>query len=449
MTKLFGSSGIRGIVNKDVDPLLATKVGMAVGSLHKSAVIGRDPRTSSEMLNHSLIAGLVATGCDVTDIGVVSTPTLAIAAGDYDCGVMITASHNPAQYGGIKLWNKDGCAFDTTQQNEIERRIAENDFALATWDELGSISSRDDAIESHIKKILESVPKCTLTVVVDCGNGAGSTITPYVLRRMGCTVITLNSQLDGHFPSRNPEPTKENLTMLSQTVVALGADIGIAHDGDADRMMAVERTGRFIPGDELLSHFAIDSNAESIAVPVDTSLLVNKAFGKKVYMTRVGDVYVAEKLKEVGAGFGGEPSGSWIFPQHSLCPDGIYAAAKLVEIVSRLGLSTPGASTVTGVLPPLPTMALQRGKIRLDGAKGNICKTPAQVMDAVGIAVESTEYVDITTIDGIRVDLKDGWFLIRPSGTEPVVRITAESEDVEVTQSIYNLAESVVLGAMK
>ena len=447
MTKLFGSSGIRGIVNKDVDPLLATKVGMAVGSSHKSAVIGRDPRTSSEMLNHSLIAGLVAAGCDVTDIGVASTPTLAIATEEYDCGVMITASHNPAQYGGIKLWNSDGCAFDTAQQNEIERRIAENDFSLATWDELGSIGSRYDAVESHIKKILDSVSKCTMTVVVDCGNGAGSTITPYVLRRMGCKVITLNSQLDGHFPARNPEPTKENLTMLSQTVVAVGADLGIAHDGDADRMMAVESTGRFITGDELLSHFAIDSGAEAIAVPVDTSLLVNKAFGKKVHMTRVGDVYVAEKLKDVGAGFGGEPSGSWIFPEHSLCPDGIYAAAKLVEIVSKSAMSDVGIGI--GVLAPLPSMAVQRGKIRLDGAKGGECKTPAQVMDAVGIAVEDTQHVDITTIDGIRVDLKDGWFLIRPSGTEPVVRITAESEDAAVAQSIYKMAESIVVEAME
>lgn len=433
MTKLFGSSGIRGIVNKDMNPLLATKVGMAVGSLHRSAVIGRDPRTSSEMLNHSLIAGLVAAGCDVTDIGVASTPTLAIAAAQYDCGVMITASHNPAQYGGIKLWNSDGCAFDTAQQREVERRIDEDDFSLAAWDELGSISQRDDAIESHAKKILGSVPKCTMTVVVDCGNGAGATITPYVLRRMGCKVITLNSQLDGHFPARNPEPTKENLTMLSQTVVALGADIGIAHDGDADRMMAVDSTGRFIPGDELLAHFAIDSGADSIAVPVDTSMMVNKAFGSQVYMTRVGDVYVAEKLKEVNAGFGGEPSGSWIFPAHSLCPDGIYAAAKFVDMMNRCN----------GVLRSLPVMSTQRGKIRLDN------NMHQKIMDAVAKAVAEMEHADVTTIDGIRVDLENGWFLIRPSGTEPMIRITAESADDDVAQVIYNKAESIVMEAMK
>ncbi|HEX7627390.1 MAG TPA: phosphopentomutase/phosphoglucosamine mutase, partial [Candidatus Methanoperedens sp.] len=334
---LFGSSGIRGLANKEITPELALKVGLAVGSLHGSAVIARDPRTSGEMIEYAVISGLLSAGCSVTRVGMVPTPTLAYAARNFSCGIMITASHNPSEYCGIKLWNRDGIAFDSRQQDEIESIIKDKTWKTAEWQNIGNVFQAD-AIEDHSKMILSKAGRASLKVVVDCGCGAASVITPYVLRRMGCTVITLNSQPDGFFPARDPEPIEKNLELLKKATLAFGADLGIAHDGDADRMMAVDGKGRYIEGDKLLAFFGIRETKHSIVLPVDTSIMVDDVLkGRIVYRTRVGDVYVAEELKKRNAEFGGEPSGSWIFPGISLCPDGILAAAKLVEIVQREG----------------------------------------------------------------------------------------------------------------
>ncbi|NOQ48818.1 MAG: phosphoglucosamine mutase, partial [Methanococcoides sp.] len=194
--KLFGSSGIRGITNKEVTPDLALKVGLALGKTKRSAVVGRDPRIAGEMIEHAIISGLLSAGCDVVRIGMVSTPTLAYATKDYDCGVMITASHNPAEYVGIKLWNPDGMAFDSNQQEEIEDCIEKEDFEPVSWDKIGNVSEDANAIRQHTNMILQNVKRSSKRVIIDCGCGAGSTITPYVLRKMGCEVITLNSQPD-------------------------------------------------------------------------------------------------------------------------------------------------------------------------------------------------------------------------------------------------------------
>ncbi|WP_321418717.1 phosphoglucosamine mutase [uncultured Methanomethylovorans sp.] len=427
--KLFGSSGIRGLANKEITVDLALKVGLALGRSHKSAVIGRDPRVSSEMIEYALVSGLVSAGCDVVKIGVVTTPTLAYAARKYECGVMITASHNPAQYVGIKVWNPDGMAFDSAQQEEIERIIEQNDFVAVAWNEIGDITSDSSAIKDHAELILSNVKPVKMRVVVDCGCAAGSTITPFLLRQMGCEVITLNAQLDGHFPARNPEPIEENLWMLKKAVKEFGARVGIAHDGDADRMMAVDENGEFVSGDEMLAIFALRECKDSgkLVVPVDTSMMVADSLPlSEVVYTRVGDVYVAEELKKVGADFGGEPSGSWIFPRVSYCPDGILAAALLVEMVQETSLAKMRA-----VLPKYPT---KRGTLPCDNMeKERVMKVIAAKMKQMG---------KVTDIDGVRVEMKDGWVLIRPSGTEPKIRITAESR--ENVENLYSMAEKIV-----
>ena len=246
--KLFGSSGIRGITNKDVTVDLALQVGLALGRSKKCAVIGRDPRVAGEMIEHAIISGLVSAGCDVVRIGVVTTPTLAYAARNYDCGVMVTASHNPSEYVGIKLWNPDGMAFDSIQQEEIEDLIEKEDFVHAKWNMLGNINTYENAVRDHMDMIKANSSESKLKVVVDCGSGAGCTITPLLLREIGCNVITLNAQLDGHFPARNPEPNDKNLGLLKIAVKEFEADLGIAQDGDADRMMAVDENGVFLSG---------------------------------------------------------------------------------------------------------------------------------------------------------------------------------------------------------
>jgi phosphoglucosamine mutase len=432
--KLFGSSGIRGITNKDVTVDLALQVGLALGKSKNTAVIGRDPRVAGEMIENAIISGLVSAGCDVVRIGVVTTPTLAYAARNYDCGVMVTASHNPSEYVGIKLWNPDGMAFDSAQQEEIEELIEKKDFVHAKWNMLGNITTYGNAVRDHIDMIKANSSESKLKVVIDCGSGAGCTITPFLLREMGCEVITLNAQLDGHFPARNPEPNDKNLRLLKIAVKEFEADLGIAQDGDADRMMAVDENGVFVSGDEMLAIFARFEckDGSKLAVPVDTSMIVDDALpGTEVIRTRVGDVYVAEKMKEIKADFGGEPSGSWIFPRISYCPDGIYAAARLVEILKDKGLAE-----IRSELPEYPTL---RDTIACeDSRKAKLMEEVKSKMGNMG---------EVSDIDGIRVEMKDGWVLVRPSGTEPKIRITAQAR--KNIEELYSMAESIVLECLK
>ena len=237
---MFGTSGIRGVVNKEITPELALKVGEACGSIYKKVVVGNDPRTSSLMIKNALISGLLACGVDVVDIGFVSTPTLAYSAKKYDIGIMITASHNPSQYNGIKIFKRDGSGIPLKEERRIEEIVRENKKRYVNWDEIGEYR-KEDAIGEHINGILQDVGEIEneMKVVVDCSNGATSTITPYLIRKMGCKVITLNAQPDGYFPAHNPEPVEENLQQLKSMCGAEGA-IGIAHDCDGDRMVTYQ-----------------------------------------------------------------------------------------------------------------------------------------------------------------------------------------------------------------
>ncbi|OPY26726.1 MAG: Phosphoglucosamine mutase [Methanocella sp. PtaU1.Bin125] len=429
---LFGSSGIRGVVNEMMTPELSLKAGRALGFLHKHVVVGHDPRTSAAMIEDALVAGLLSSGARVTRAGLVSTPTLAYAARRFSAGVMVTASHNPSEYNGLKFWNPDGMAFSLQQQDELERLI-NGDLKGVDWKAIGQESGSSDAIPDHIAVILKHVRPCSLKVVVDCGCGSASTITPYVLREMGCKVIALNAQPDGFFPARDPEPVDENLSQLKATVRATGADLGIAHDGDADRMMAVDETGRMVTGDELLAYFCRFEVKESVACPVDASMAVDRC-GKdvKVYRTRIGDAFVSEEVRRAGADFGGETSGTWIFPRISYCPDGIYAAAKVVELVSEHG-------PLSEAVAQLPRYPLKRGGLKFakEGWK-------AGIMGGVKAEIEREQYRSLNTLDGIRVQYDDGWVLIRPSGTEPKIRITAEAVDAGAAERLYARAESIV-----
>ena len=429
---LFGSSGIRGVVNEMMTPELSLKAGRALGLTHKNVVVGHDPRTSSQMIENALVAGLLSSGARVTRVGLVSTPTLAYAARKFSAGVMVTASHNPSEYNGLKFWNPDGMAFSLQQQDELEQLIY-SDIKGVSWKAIGQESVSHDAIFDHIAVILKNVRPCSLKVVVDCGCGSASTITPYVLREMGCKVIALNAQPDGFFPARDPEPIDENLSQLKETVRATGADLGIAHDGDADRMMAVDETGRLVTGDELLAYFCRFEVKSSVACPVEASMAVDHC-GKdvKVYRTRIGDAFVSEEVRRVSADFGGETSGTWIFPRISYCPDGIYAAAKIVELVSEHG-------SLSKAVAELPRYPLKRG-----GLKFSKESWKADIMGGVKAEIERGQYSSLNPLDGLRVQYDDGWILIRPSGTEPKIRITAEAVDAEAAERLYARAESIV-----
>lgn len=425
----FGSSGIRGVANTEITPQLALDFGLAIGSVYREVVIGHDPRIAGEMIEHAVIAGLLSAGCKVRRTGMVPTPTLALASKDCGCGIMITASHNPARYIGMKVF-KNGMSLDSGQQLEIENLLETQKFTRAEWGMTGDLGVLESAVKEHSEIILKNTGSSDLKVVVDCGCGAASVITPYVLREMGCEVITLNSQPDGYFPGREPEPVDENLKLLKSTVKTANADLGIAHDGDADRMMAVDNEGRFVSGDKMLAFFAVREAKKAIAVPVDTSRVVDDLLnGIEISRTKVGDVYVAERLKKINGEFGGEPSGAWIFPDVSLCPDGIYAAARLVEIVENEG-------EFSGLLNSIPEYPVKRRAFPCTDKKKAMIK----------IAEKLKKLGDINTLDGVRVDLVDGWILVRASGTEPKIRITVESK--ERCDELFDKAEEIVKGAI-
>jgi phosphoglucosamine mutase len=424
---MFGTSGIRGRVGTDVTADVALSVGRAVGTETDRVVVGRDARETGETLEAAVTAGLRETGSAVVHVGRAATPTVAraIAAQDADAGIVVTASHNPPQDNGLKLWTPSGQAYPPDRQAVIEDRIRTEAYDLADWEGQGASETWPDATTHHERALVESgrtdaeaadVSLSSLAVVVDVGNGMGG-VTADALYELGADVETLNAQPDGRFPGRPSEPTAETCGTLAATVEAVGADLGIAHDGDADRMMAVTDEGAFLPGDLLLAVFGLELAAEGhrVAAPVDTSLAVADALaevGAELVQTRVGDVYVAERTRDDDVVFGGEPSGAWIFPEETLCPDGPLAAVKLAVLAAGEPLSDRVAR--------IERYPLQRTVVET-------AEKTAE-MERVAGAVER-RYDDVSTLDGLRVDTDDGWFLIRPSGTEPKIRVTAEARD--------------------
>ncbi len=415
--QLFGTSGIRRVVDKNLIQL-ALKVGLAVGTVYSSVVVGSDTRTSSEAMKHALISGLLAAGSRSGDAGVIPTPTLAFATREFDAGVMITASHNPPEYNGIKLLNPDGSAFDSCQRQQIEEMILDDFLSAALWDKIKSSSIYGGAVERHIEHILRDFPgRLKLKVVLDCGCGAASVITPYLLRKLGCEVVALNCYPSGFFPHAI-EPTESNLGDLMRATREFGADLGIAHDGDGDRMMAVDDKGRFIPGDKLLALFAQAVGAKEVVTTIDASMVIDE-MGFNVTRTRVGDNYVSEEVKK-GGDFGGEPSGNWVFPDISLCPDGIYAAARLVTMAGRQKLSQ--------LVDSIPRYPLLRGSISSEGV----------AMSKLERQLKAMEPLSVSNIDGIKLSFEDGWLLIRASGTEPKIRVTTEAKSEARVRQLYD-----------
>lgn len=420
--RIFGSSGVRGVVNREMTPELALRIGMAVGTRAETAVMGRDSRISNDMMMAAVSSGLMACGCDVYDAGFVTTPTLAEAAREHSCGVMLTASHNPPEYAGVKLWNPDGMGFGVDQSRAVEGAMETDDYSPKPWNLVGSTHESPGAVEKHADRILEDAGTAELKVVVDCANGPALTITPMVLQQMGCRVVTLNSNADGGFSGRPPEPTEENLADLMRSVVSMDADLGIAHDGDADRMVAVDDEGSLLAGDELLALFAKRYATRRIVVTVDASMAVDDYVGVEVLRTRVGDVFVSEEVKRTGADFGGEPSGTWIFPEQTYCPDGVLAATRIVEIASEGRLSearkdVPKYSNLRTAFPFEP-------------------EDRDAVLRRLEEEMSSVESDELLTLDGFRLKFEDGWALVRASGTEPKIRIVAEARTPQRTEQL-------------
>ncbi|RDZ35278.1 MULTISPECIES: phosphoglucosamine mutase [Haloferax] len=438
---MFGTSGVRGRFGDTITPEFAASLGHALAACNYGRiVIGRDARTTSPLLADAASSALRGAGVDVIRAGRVATPTLArgVSVTDADAGLMVTASHNPPADNGFKLWSPSGQAFNESRRDAVEGALEAGDEITASWDSVGNETTAPDLTSSHVNNLCDAVDiDGDVSVVVDIGNGMGGT-TVDALLEMGCDVQTLNATPDGRFPGRPSEPTAETCSTLCSVVEATDADLGIAHDGDADRMMAVDETGSFVEGDELLALFGreVVADGERVAAPLNTSLLVDDMLasqGASLTRTKVGDVFVAEATQDDGVVFGGEPSGAWIWPDETLCPDGPLAACKLVELVEQHG----SLATQRSELSSYP---LRRTSLEVDNKR--------DIMDAVrSLLLEQYETTAVSTLDGVRVEHDDGWFLIRASGTQPLIRLTAEARADEQADALLETARGVVEGA--
>jgi phosphoglucosamine mutase len=370
----------------------------------------------------------------------VPTPVLALGTklSGASAGAMITASHNPPEYNGLKFWDASGIAYTPEVEKLLEQMYFKRGWTCAGWLEVGDVEHVDIS-GSYLDEIKKNIDfSAELKIVADCGNGAASGFTPLMLRELGCEVVSLNSHPDGRFPGRGLEPIEENLGQLRKAVVATGADLGVAHDGDGDRIGAVDEKGNFVKADRLLALLAaaqVKKRGEVVVTTVDASRLVQdvveRAGGRVVY-TRVGDVAVAQQILKSRAVFGGEPSGSWIFPRVHLAPDGLLSALMIIRLLEESGRKLSELSD------ELPNYFTVREKIACSQAK------KVQAMSQVSKFVSERFKGEVSTIDGVRVELEDGWVLIRPSGTEPYIRVTAEGRTLERAGELAGIASELV-----
>lgn len=441
--ELFGTNGVRGVVGELMTPELVMKLAMAVGSMRPGTVaIGRDTRTSGPALIEAAKAGLMAVGCNVVDCGILPTPALQyVVKMHYDAGIVITASHNPGNYNGVKVIESDGTEMDDDNSILVEERVFSGNFATKGWEEVGFEQSGPDLYREYISGVISRVHPGIgngITVAIDAGCGAAYRTTAEILSSLGCRVYTLNAQPDGRFPARNPEPSVEGLAPLADLVCGTGAAFGIAHDGDADRAVFIDDKGRFVEENKefaLIADTVCTNNPGIIVTPVSSSRLIEQ-IGKRhscaVDYTAVGSIYVARRMLALLADgkpvvFGGEGNGGLIYPNHQFCRDGGMTAAMMVNL---LAMKKKPLSDLVDELPP---SVMLKHKFHTGNA-------PA-MLKAVR---EKFSAERINDVDGIRIDRDDVWALIRPSGTEPLVRLYIESD----TEAGAKAFETEILGCI-
>ncbi len=449
-SRLFGTNGIRGVVGEDMTVDLALRVGKSVGSVLATGpiAIGRDPRTSGPMLRDAVVAGLLATGHDVQDAGVVPTPALQylVHTGTFSGGVVITASHNPAEFNGIKVVDRLGMELSRPEEERIEARFFAEDYTLAGWSAVGHVHPNASGTGSYLDGIASRVDAgairdAGLRIVVDCGNGASCGTSPALASRLGCDVVSLNGEPDGRFPGRPPEPVQANLEALLRSVKESHADLGVAHDGDADRAIFVDDRGTFVFGDRSLALVAKDIVSKNgggvVVTPVSSSRCLEdvvRAARGTVRYTKVGAPIVARTMHEIGAVFGGEENGGMIFPEHQFCRDGAMTLAMVLEIVARAD------QRLSQLLAGLPAYSLHKTSVRYQSGDRDAILARMKSI-ASGQRVED--------IDGLKIHYDDGWVLVRPSGTEPIFRIYAEAKSEERARSLAAKGESLLRDAME
>ena len=429
--RLFGTNGIRGVVNKDLTPELAAKIGSAIGTFFgkTTLIMGFDARTSSPMLAKAVISGLNAAGCDILFAGMAPTPALqhAVKAHKVNGGVIITASHNPPEYNGIKVIWKDGIELSRKQEIKIEDIFFTEKFRLAEWRNIGSIETLHGIIDNYIEAVkthidAQAITKKNYHIVIDAANSVGNLAIPKLLQDLGCKVTTINGNIDGTFPGRKPEPRPENLKELASTVKAIGANLGVAYDGDADRAIFIDEKGEIYWGDKTFAlvekFFLKDNPGEKIVTPISSSTLVKDiadAYGGELVWTKVGSVTVSQTMKKLKAKLGGEENGGIFYGPHQSVRDGAMATALILDIMAKT------SEKLSKLINELPKYFIEKSKV----------KCPEELKTkTLEKLIKQTEGLNISTIDGVKIWFEDkSSILIRPSGTEPIYRLYAEAKN--------------------
>jgi len=450
MEGLFGTDGVRGVVGETLTPELALRLGRAIGAYMgkgSRVLVGRDVRAGGAVIESALISGLMAEGVKIYRAGLLPTPALqyGVKTLGFDGGVMITASHNPPQYNGIKVIASDGIEIPREDEKIIEEYYFKAVFKGVPWREMvHDPQLRSDIIEGYINAILEMVDvtairRAGLKAVIDCANSVGSLVTPRLLSSLGVKPVTLNCDLNPEFPGREPEPTIEALELASNTVKLYGADFGIGHDGDADRAIVITDRGEVVWGDRsgtLLTVFASELWSElprRTYTGVSSSILVEqflKPRGIEVVWTPVGSVVISRMIQRDGGAISGfEENGGYMHVPHQIVRDGAMKAALIAYMIA---LRKEPLSAMVDRLPKYYPI------------KTKIPMTKEQALCGVEATRKAySEYKQIT-IDGVKIMGDDFWILVRPSGTEPVLRIMLEAKSEEKARKLLEGVRSVI-----
>ena len=433
MGRLFGTDGVRGVANRELTAELALALGAAAARRLASpselrrrvAVVGRDPRASGEMLEAAVIAGLTSEGIDALRVGVLPTPAVAYLTGAYDAdfGVMISASHNPMPDNGIKIFGPGGHKLDDDTEDEIEELVAAGPGLRPVGARLGRVVDAEDAAERYLRHVSKASTGALdkLTVVVDCAHGAASAVAPRAYRAAGAQVIAIHAEPNGI--NINDDCGSTHLDALRSAVLAHGADLGLAHDGDADRCLAIDANGDLVDGDAIMVVLALamkeagELASETVVTTVMSNLglhLAMRSAGVTVRTTGVGDRYVLEELRAGDYSLGGEQSGHIVLPALGSTGDGIVTGLRLMARMAQTG--SPLAE-LASTMQSLPQVLIN-----------------VEVADkATAAAAPSVQ----TAVDEAEAELGDnGRILLRPSGTEPMIRVMVEAADEEIAHRV-------------
>lgn len=438
---------MRGVIGQSLTPTLLTRFAQAFGTHTGSGtiVVGRDPRTSGEMVKHAVIAGILSSGGRVVDIGVCPVPTvqLQVRRRKAQGGIAITASHNPAEWNALKFIGSNGLFLDAGQARELLDIYHQGEYTKVNGDEIRTVEEVAGATDAHIKAVLDALGtlpsgRKRLRVVLDSCNGAGSIVGPKLLEALGAEVIAINVTPDGSFP-RPAEPLPENLGDLSEAVRKHGADIGFAQDMDADRLAIVSEQGTPIGEDYTLvlaTLYVLGHERGAVVANLSTTSAledVAKKFDCQLFQTKIGEVNVTDKMQQQNAVIGGEGNGGVIYPRINFARDSLVGMALVLHLLAESG------KTVTQLLDQFPRYSIVKEKM--------VC--PSEKIPAV-LKMLRQEYAKfpLDVRDGVKVTLPEGWFLVRGSNTEPIVRIVAEAKSEnqarEIVARIYERVASCV-----